>query len=123
MFSLHIKIIYNVGAAGAIIEGGLNNALSPFSKRLPSPLKNILDSGVHVLGSWAQHAIDGEPYSFKDAVKEFGTEVAKNSKLGRTIQDVIKKAKQLNKIINTGCNLLERYIEFIREVIKKCIIC
>jgi hypothetical protein len=106
-----------IAAAGAIIEGGLNGALSPLRKFLPSPVMASLEGGVHVLSSLSQHAIDGEPYSFKDATSEFGDYVAKQTGLGKMLDN----ADKVNKIINNGCSKLEKYFEIIQKVIRNVI--
>ncbi|XP_060589875.1 uncharacterized protein LOC132745057 [Ruditapes philippinarum] len=110
-YALTHKTLTWGGAAGAIIEGGLNGALSPLRKFLPSPVMALLQGGVHVLSSLSQHTIDGEPYSFKDATSEFGDYVAKQTALGKMLDN----ADKVNKIIDNGCSKLEKYFEIIQK--------
>ncbi|XP_053382693.1 uncharacterized protein LOC128549621 [Mercenaria mercenaria] len=93
------------GAAGAVIEGGLNGAVQKWVPKWAQPL---VGGGIHVLGSWAQHAIDGEPYSFKDAFTDFSSYVVNENSL-------VKKVKSIDKTIDKVCSLLEKYIDFIQK--------
>ncbi|XP_053392818.1 uncharacterized protein LOC123564214 isoform X2 [Mercenaria mercenaria] len=95
------------GATGEIIKGGLKGGLDPFRKYLPKVAQIAYDGAAEVLGNWAQHAIDGEAYSWKDAFNDFTTYFIDESE--SALEEKYNKFKNLNEKFKKACSLIEKF--------------
>ncbi|KAL4240890.1 hypothetical protein ACF0H5_001672 [Mactra antiquata] len=95
------------GAAGAGVTSLLKGALDPFRKRLPKPVEILLDAGSTVIGNWLQHTIDNEPYTFRDAYKDYVSSVVDD-----TINHFKDKYKTFKNIVDgaaKACSVIKKF--------------
>ncbi|KAL4240889.1 hypothetical protein ACF0H5_001671 [Mactra antiquata] len=95
------------GAAGAGVTGLLKGALDPFRAVLPKPVEIFLDAGSTVIGNGLQHIIDKEPYSFRDANKDYVSSVVDD-----TIKYLEHKYKTFKIIVDgaaKACSVLKKF--------------
>lgn len=93
------------GAAGAAFEGAVNGLLKPF-KKLPNWLTDTLKDAASVGATALQKWIDGEEYSWKDAVKDFS-----NKLIDRGYGKLEDKYPWLKKF-SQACGALDKYFGY-----------